>query len=133
MLTLTAMAAVPVPSPINIGAQLVKEITVEDIIKLCKDYRFVEASSEDGYIVFLHPDGSKFRFKTTNTDIPTTIVEVITTEKPNTIKTHLTGMGYKKIKNGYEQCYGINKLNTSCTIKGSNPRIITFIRRHKAQ
>lgn len=114
-------------SPINVGALIVEEVSLEKMIELCKYYQLTETLPEDDYIVFIHSDGTKIRFKMSESSgITIPLVEVMTREKPKQIEKILLGLGFKKTVEGLVRGNRYSHQITLGTITKSNPTIITF-------
>lgn len=104
-----------ISAPINIAVLLFNDSTEEQMINACKYYSLTPTAEEEGYSVFIHPDGTKLRFQIPD-DGAYPIIEVITTEKPKELEKTLQGLKFEKTSKGYERIENFESTSVLCTI-----------------
>lgn len=107
-------------SPVYLGAILIDKLDPTDMAETCKYYNYKESTPEEDYSVYIGSDGSKIRYKFTDT---TPIVEVIIDEKRSTVKKQLLKGGFQKVNDKKKDIFQFH--NTRCEISNQS-QILRF-------
>ena len=91
-------------NPINIAYMLAQDTDSASMAKTCEYYGYVRQSTQDGYTVFKHTNGSiiRYTFKNEDKDKPYPYVEVKSKSSSREIDAILSNLGFQKQGNNYE-------------------------------
>ena len=99
---LTAQAIKKIEAnPINIAYMLAQDTDTASMAKTCEYYGYTRQSTQDGYTVFKHTNGSVIRYSL-NKDSNYPYVEVKSKSGSREIEAILSDLGFQKQGNDYE-------------------------------
>lgn len=114
-------------APINVAVVIMNDSTVEEMAETCRYYNLTEVEPENDFRVFVHPDGSKLRFKTQDSENGSLqLVEVYTNYKDQQIEKILESIGFEKTSNGFVRGNRYESYICYCELTSKRPRIITI-------
>ena len=116
-------------NPINIAVSLTQKEDTTTMASTCEYYGYLRQHPQDGYTVFTHPNGSRIRYKYSDTDHRNSTIEVTTKATAKEKNNILTDLRFEKTGTAYERKY--TGFIVRCTDGPHNTLLLTTQRPHR--